>query len=250
MTFQILNGDALTDRFRASGIPGEIVVVRECLIEGTLEGDPLADFWQNRADYIFGTYHADPEMYFKDVVAEFNRLLAAPNNSEFNLWFGYDLFCRANMWFVMHLLYSLSITKKVFIVNPSFLAPADIWQDFGTAGAEDFEIAFKNRVSCSDSDLKLGDDLWKSYKNNDLKKLETLSKTESISFPYLSEVCKAHIDRFSDETGGPKRVLKEIISDTGTDFYAVFSEFSKRAGVYGFGDLQVKRIYDELVINS
>jgi hypothetical protein len=33
------------------------------------------------------------------------------------------------------------------------------------------------------------------------------------------------------------------------EFYEVFQEFSEKAGIYGFGDLQVKSIY-ERQINS
>jgi hypothetical protein len=247
MVYHILNGDALIDRFLSSGISGEKIVARECLIEGSLEGDTLPDFWKIRAAFIFEQY-ADEALYFQNVVSEFDKLLSAPEGSEFNLWFGYDLFCRANMWFVIHLIQSLAVRKKVFLVYPSFLASADIWHDFGTAGTDELKIAFKNRVLCSENDLKLGDDLWDAYKKHDLTKLEALSKSNSPAFPYLEEVCRAHIDRFPPGgKGRPERVLQDIISHSATDFYSVFEEFSKREGVYGFGDLQVKRIYDQLI---
>ncbi len=247
MIYHVLNGDALIDRFIASGISGEIAVARECLIDGDLRGDTLPDFWQSRALYLAGTFQAEKETYFKNVVPEFNKLLAAPDGSEFNLWFGYDLFCRANMWFVISLLQSVPVQKKVFVVYPSFLAAADIWQDFGSARAEDLKTAFQNRIEFLEADLKLGTDLWNAYKNNDFSKLEKLSSSSSPCFPYLKEVCKAHIDRFPlSGKGRPEQILEDIIHHTGPDFYSVFREFSKREGIYGFGDDQVKQIYDKL----
>ena len=76
--------------------------------------------------------------------------------------------------------------------------------------------------------------------------MNELSKKQSDCFEYLEGVCQAHIDRFpSDKTlGRPDKVVKEIIDTNSTEFQVVFSEFSDREGIYGFGDLQVKNIYD------
>jgi hypothetical protein len=77
--------------------------------------------------------------------------------------------------------------------------------------------------------------------------LELLS-TPSNCFQYLEEVCKAHIGRFPfDGTDGrPEKVLKEIIASKTTHFLAVFAEFSLRLGIYGFGDLKVQAMYDQV----
>ena len=44
MIYHILNGDALIDRFSATGLKGEMVVARESLIEGDLSGDTRVAF--------------------------------------------------------------------------------------------------------------------------------------------------------------------------------------------------------------
>jgi hypothetical protein len=66
----------------------------------------------------------------------------------------------------------------------------------------------------------------------------------------LDEVCQAHIDRFPEDqsSGRPERLVEELIQTHSTDFNKVFSEFSEREGIYGFGDLQLKTIYDKLMI--
>ena len=81
MIYHVLNGDALTDRFIASGIEGETAVVRECLVEGDLHGDSLPDFWKTRANYLATAVHAGEADYFRKVVSEFDKLLSAPDNS-------------------------------------------------------------------------------------------------------------------------------------------------------------------------
>src|SRR3712207_6301561 len=99
MTYHVLNGDALVDRFLDTGLSGEMVVARECLIEGDLSGSTRDAFYLARANYLALAYNEVQKNYFEEVASEFEKLTTAPSPSEFNLWFGYDLFCRANLWF-------------------------------------------------------------------------------------------------------------------------------------------------------
>jgi len=79
---------------------------------GDLSGDNLNDFWRSRTEY-HGSTEAE---YHNSVVKEFEKIMIAPDNAEFNLWFEYDLFCQVNMWFVISIMNSLSIKKKVYAV--------------------------------------------------------------------------------------------------------------------------------------
>src|SRR5436305_5260873 len=121
MIYNILNGDALASGFPDTKIPGEIVVVREALIEGDLSGDNLAAFWKTRARSIGITI----EEYYNDVVKEFDRLTLASDNSVFNLWFEYDLFCQVNMWFVISFINNLPVRNKVYAVYTNYLNKND-----------------------------------------------------------------------------------------------------------------------------
>jgi hypothetical protein len=87
MVYNILNGDSLAYSFQDAKIEGDVIVIREALIEGDLSGNNLHDFWQSRANYM-----RIPEVeYNNSVVKEFEKIINAPDNSEFNLWFEYDL---------------------------------------------------------------------------------------------------------------------------------------------------------------
>ncbi|KAA3438390.1 DUF1835 domain-containing protein [Rufibacter hautae] len=249
MVYHILNGDALTDRFKATGLGGQVVVTRECLVDGDLSGDTLPEFFQTRARYINAAFQAPEEEYATAVVAEMNHLLTAPNNSEFNLWFGYDLFCRANMWFILSLLQDLPEPKVVNLVYPANLKEPEVWRDFGGATTEDLRYCYEQRITLSEADLTLGRDLWLAFKQKDLERLKKLSELSSPAFPYLREVCQAHLDRFptDGEAPRPERVIREILQTSAQDFPSVFRAFSKKEGIYGFGDAQLKRIYDKVV---
>lgn len=247
MRYHILNGDSLAVTFPQAEIPGEIIVVREALIDGDLSGHSLQDFWQARAKYI----GIPGDEYSNKVAAEFEKIIYAPEGSEFNLWFEYDLFCQVNMWFVLSLINRLQGDKKVFAVYTTYLNKEDknFWNGYGPAEAGDIAFCFDHKIELNKRDLQYGADLWNAYKINDLEKLKGLSTIQSPAFPYIREVVEAHLERFpkDGEKGRPEKVVADITTNISTDFNKVFHEFWKRESIYGFGDVQVKKIYDEIM---
>lgn len=247
MMYHILNGDALAHSFADARIPGEIVVVREALIDGDLSGSPMDKFWQTRAREMGVPYIE----YHDHVVSEFEKLLHAPDDSEFSCWFEYDLFCQVNLWFTISFLNRLPIRKNVFAVYSSHVNRGDkhFWTGFGPATAEELVYCFARRIMLSDADLRFGEVLWEAYKKGNLEQLKEYSKTKSAPFPFLQEVIEAHLDRFPEDgkKGRPEEVVEEIVRNVSTNFSDVFKEFRERESIYGFGDMQVKQIYDEII---
>ena len=91
--------------------------------------------------------------------------------------------------------------------------------------------------------------MWIAYKNDNFEELTNLSKNQCIAFPYLQEVVKAHVDRFPKDgtKGRPEKVIEDITKNISTDFHAVFKEFWSRESIYGFGDVQLKSLYDKVM---
>ncbi|MHA4842943.1 hypothetical protein ACX0G7_02205 [Flavitalea antarctica] len=249
MVYNILNGDALAHSFPDANIEGDIVVVREALIGGNLIGDTSDEFWQSRTEYLGLT----ATEYRESVVNQFEIIMNAPDNSHFNLWFEYDLFCQVNMWFVISIINSLPIKKKVYAVYTTYLGrdSNQFWNGFGPANSGDLSRCFAERILVNYIDLQLGQDLWTAYKSGDLSLLERLADNHTPAFPYLKEVIQAHVDRFPKDStkGRPERVIEDIIKNVSTDFHKVCREFWKRESIYGFGDTQVKHIYDKVMRN-
>lgn len=247
MVYHILNGDSLAYSFPEANIEGEIIVVREGLIDGELSGDNLPDFWRSRAKHMKIT----ETEYTDSVVREFEKIIKAPDNSGFNLWFEYDLFCQVNMWFVISLIHSLPIKKKVFAVYTSYLdkTSKQFWNGFGPANSSELKVCYTDRIPLREADINFGHALWNAYKNNNLDKLTDLSRNQSLAFPYLQEVVKAHVDRFPKDgtKGRPEKVIEDITQTISTDFNKVFKEFWSRESIYGFGDTQLKSLYDKVM---
>ena len=237
MKVHVLPGDALAEDFRRTGIDGAIVVCRECLVDGAVRAADLEEFWRTRAEFIGESYGEEEERYLADVRGEFERLESlAAKNAEVSLWFEYELFCQVNFWFCLYLLRDSE--AKIFRVAPVVRGAGEIWKGFGGLNVDELQRCYAGRIELTAADRRLGAELWLAFQNSDHEALERLSAAESESFPYLKEVCRAAIEKSSR----PRRVLDEIIAEGKTEFAQIFPEFSARAGVYGYGDSQVKRI--------
>lgn len=241
MTFHVLNGDALAERFPSEHLAGELIVMREALIDGDVNAATDELFYEARVAH-HQTTVAD---YKQRVVSEWNRLESTGGGSEIFLWFGYDLFCQVNLWYLLHQLSDIH-SRALYIVYPSYLPAARRWDDFGYASADDLVACYQRAIRLAPGDIELARRLWKAYCENDRPLLKLLSNRQSASFPYLREACEAQLDRTpeSGDEGRPERVVRQILSEGILSFGDVFREFHKRAGVYGFGDVQFRTIFE------
>ena len=236
MKFHVLPGDSLVDEFEKAGIDGIIVVCRECLIVGDVDAEILPEFWDRRARFMLAEYGGDEIEYHEHVADEFAKLLDLPDDAEVNLWFEYELFCQVNMWFYLWLMQDTE--AAVYRVAPVVRTAEDVWKGFGKLAAADLKKCYNARTGFTREDITLGANLWNAYRKGDHTRLRELSLTDSKCFPYLREVCEAEIEKGTR----PKQILDEIGAEGITEFAMVFEEFSRRAGVYGFGDAQLKQI--------
>jgi hypothetical protein len=247
-SYHILNGDCLAQQLSETKISQDFIICRECLIEGPVIAENSDDFWYVRAKFISDSFNVTSTDYYSKTVRELQKTDALPDQSDVCLWFENDLFCQANMWFIISIL-SKKPGLNIFRVFPGIDNEAERWKGFGGAKSENLEQSHRSKIQLTAVDIELGKNLWTAYQNGDLNKLIELSKTPSNSFEYLEEVCQAHCDRFSNEAtlGRPEKVIKELINTYSTEFQKVLTEFSAREGIYGFGDLQVKKMYDKLM---
>jgi hypothetical protein len=242
MMVHILNGDALADTFKKSGIHGEVIICREGLIDGPVASDDPAEFWSGRARYFQQDFEGPPNEYQRVVKAEFDKLSGLDPDQDIFLWFEHDLFCQTNMWFIISLLNKNDLTK-IYRVSPLPKLNTQ-WQGFGRHAEDDLKSCLGNRVSFFEGDLKLGANLWDAFRKSNLESLRFLSGSVSPCFPRLEEICNAEIDR--KKYARPVKALKEIIAKGYTEFSDIFAQFSQREAIYGFGNVQVDTMLKEL----
>lgn len=237
--FHITNGDFLAEYLKKTSIEGEIIICREALITGDFKSDSLEEFWKVRAKSISEDYNVSKESYYEKSVSEFEKVLNIPEGFEVNLWFEDDLFCQVNLWFCVLLLSNIN-DLKINRVFPKTNAE-NHWKGFSESANSELEESSKSKVLFNENDINLAVNLWKAYQNNDINSLKLLSETQSKCFHFLKEVIDTYINI------NPEDFIKNQIENGLTDFDSVFKQFQKELGIFGFGDLQVKNIYDKVI---
>lgn len=243
-TYHILNGDSLFHQMPES-ISGERIITREALVDGPVSVSNLEDFFQLRARFISENYpEATAEEYLEKVFPEFEKMMNIPAGEEINLWFEDDLFCQVNFWFDMWLLTKHGKSEQLYLVRPDTLTP----YGFAAYKPEQLPELLERRIAIKEPQKLAA--LWESYQHNDLDALQTNAAELPDDFTFIRNAVEAHIARIPDKEsdGRPVESLKAIMKDLDTtEFGPVFREFCKREAIYGFGDLQVKKLFDELV---
>ena len=125
------------------------------------------------------------------------------------------------------------------------------WSGFGGLSSSDLVFSWNERKQLSGDDTQIGAQLWKAYASGDTESLRQLSTCNSEAFQLLPEVVAAHLERLhcADKLPRPQETLLEIVKKGRKTFPDIFQEFSRREGVYGFGDAQVRAMLDEMNID-
>lgn len=245
--YHILNGDALKEQFPEE-IEGERIITRECLVDGPVAGNTLDELFTNRAHFLSKNYSGTVAYYNEHVASEFQKIKAIPKNSEIYLWFEDDLFCQVNFWFVANLLFkNTSLDNTIFLVRPP------VHTQYGFGGFTQNELASLLEDKIILTEIAEISNLWEYYKNNNITQLTIAAQILKEKYPFIENAVQAHKERIptKENPGRPTASLISIMKELQTkEFGKVFQEFCKREAIYGYGDLQVKKLYDQIENNS
>lgn len=236
----ILNGDCLLHQLE-NHIEGEMIVCRECMIEGNTKGETLDEIFANRVLYFQKEHEVNKTQYLKKTQKELLSIQNIPTEYEINLWFEDDLFCQTNFWFVAHLLKELKIQNPIFLVRPSKRNE----YNFGKMNAAELGSSFQNKTAITLEILDELQKLWRAYQQNDTSAMLSIAQILHPHFPFIGPAVYAQISKYLRL---PKKSLEKIMSELNTsEFGPIFQEFCRREAIYGFGDSQVKRMFDQIM---
>jgi len=241
MTYHILNGDALYPKLPL--LEGVCVIMRECLIDGPVDSEDWEDFINNRAQYIAEAFGTSEEDYREKGLTELNKIRAITEQDKVFLWFEDDLFCQTNLWWSCDQLYKNGC-ENVNLVRPNH----DDWRGFGIMGEKELIKAFDKHIRLSATHLTFLSLLWDAYSNENKVLMKDYGNNLTQIIPRIGKVVNAHIkrNRKSQTIGAPEKRLLELRGQGITSFSEAFKIFSNEMGIYGFGDLQVKRMWDRI----
>ncbi|MGJ8665512.1 MAG: DUF1835 domain-containing protein [Patiriisocius sp.] len=244
-TFHILNGDSLLERFPKS-INGEKIVFRECFVDGNIKGETLEELYKNRAKFLNENYGEVTEAsYNSKTVSQFEMIQKLPEKSNVFLWFEDDVFCQVNFWFAVSLLHeSETNPNNIFLIRPQEHSP----YSFSHHSNEQLLEIYNNPLNITHHIANIAQ-LWMLYRNSELKSLHKESLKLKTKYPFIFKATEALIESFPTKSslGRPKEALIELKRELNTgNFGTLYSAFSEREAIYGFGDLQVLRLLKEI----
>lgn len=239
--YHILNGDALYQKFPTS-LPGEIIVMRECLSLGPVSATDYNEFCLERIAYLKKEY-GEPD-YFNRIMSEWAKINNMEPDGYVYLWFEKDMYCQVNMWFILHLM--KPIYDQIKLVMPL----KDDWTGFGPLGESELIQCYQRATSLIAEDILKIRQLWEAYSQNDFEIMSLTSMAIKPSLPFISKAIGMHFDRIDTDQkeGRLKRLMRKIVEKEGTENFKVINQkFWENAKEYGFGDLQVKQILKQLL---
>ena len=141
----------------------------------------------------------------------------------------------------------------MYLVEPGLKSP----YAFNGLTATDLYDVFEHRIRLNPEQLSTFAMLWEHYVTGNRVGLKQGALDLSESFPFIPEAVQAHLDREAkgSSLGRPMDTLRKIISELDSEqgsksisknFGPIFQKFCRREAIYGYGDLQVLRMVEQL----
>ncbi|MDT0558871.1 DUF1835 domain-containing protein [Ichthyenterobacterium sp. W332] len=246
----ITNGSSLTSYLNELDFKGHFLTWHEMLCEGPTEVKINTDSYLSKRKQFLNEYY-DIEIDEYEFKNELHKLDNTDQYSEIILWFEYDLFCHINLVAVISLLIQKKNAVPISLVCSGRIAGEDNLKGLGELSAEQIDQHFKERILLTAEDIEIAKDVWNVYCGQDHNLLKPFI-TKKSSFQYLGCCLKAHLKRFPDSKSGLSTLEFNILSLLNT--YEIKSRHHllgyalNYQGYYGFGDMQLSRMIDNLSI--
>jgi len=250
LPLHITNRTTLTTILNKLNVEGEKLTWQELLCEGpTTELVDSKEFLDLRKSFFEKFY--DIELEEEQIKTEIDKLNHPDNYSEIILWFEYDLFCHINMIAVISLIHQKKIELPIYLVCSGRVKDSKNLKGLSELSSDQLMQHYKNKVLLNDVDIDIATTVWSIYCGLDHNLLKPFI-VKSSSYEYLSNCLKAHLKRFPDSVDGLnvlERNILEIINKYNiTSKHHLLGYALNYQGYYGYGDLQLSRIINQLEV--
>jgi len=244
----ITNGSHLTNVLNELNIQGVKLTWQELLCEGpTTEKVGSELFLETRKSFFTQFYNIDLDIEF--IKSELDKFNDSENYSEIVLWFEYDLFCHINMIAIISLIQQKKMNLPLHLVCSGRIEGSKNLMGLSELSPEQLLNHYKNKVLLNKDDIDIATTVWGIYCGVDHNLLKPFIVKPS-SFKYLSNCLKAHLERFPDSVDGlsilERNILQIIVKHSITSKHHLLGYALNYQGFYGYGDLQLERIINQL----
>ncbi|MDA0176580.1 DUF1835 domain-containing protein [Mesoflavibacter profundi] len=246
--FHITNGGVLTDYLTKLNFDGLLMTWHEMLCVGpTTKQIDNDNFFSIRKQFIESTYNIPYKTeVFKTELDKINEL---NNYDHVVLWFEFDLFCHINMIAAISWLKQHKCSLPIYLVNCGKIKGEKQLKGFGELTEQQIKTHYNNKTLLNVDDIAFAQKAWRIYCEEDHNQLKELIVRPS-NFLYMSNCLKAHMKRFPDTRSGLNmmeyNLLKIIKEYQIKDKHHLLGYGLHYQGYYGYGDIQIKRIINNL----
>ncbi len=212
--------------------------MRECLIDFPFGKWDDENFFEQRAQYLSETYEEiSIRDYEEKSIPEFEKMKNIPADVPVNLWFEDDLFCQANLWYVIYFLLKAKKDNPLFLIRPK----NNLRYGFGNLNETDLSNIYQQKTHITKTELFA--DLWQHYASDEKEQLQKTAEQLQATFPFITAAVDARINYPHQPISTLKKIMQISSSD---NFSFIFNAFSEQEFIYGLGDWQVKKMIKQV----
>jgi hypothetical protein len=186
------NGDVVADAARHAGIPGRHVPYREILVSGPVRPNLGMQEWiEERARFLSEDHGENLLRMRNDLLEQEQALDRAREEEEVVLWFEHDLFCLANL---LYLLSRFSKCRRLSLVWST--------RPLGTKEPEEIVNHYHSRYPVAPAMMNAAAMAWRAYTSEDATDLNRMLDADFVDFPFLRDGFVLHASRFPSTGNG------------------------------------------------
>jgi hypothetical protein len=223
------NGDVVANAARQAGIPGRHIPFHETLVSGPVRPNLGAQEWiEERARFLSEHYNENLLRTRNDLLEQEQTIDRAREEEEVVLWFEHDLFCLANL---LYLLSRFSKCRRLSLIWFS--------KPLGTLDVEELFQQYHSRYPVAPAMMNAASLAWRAYTSEDAADLNRLLDADFVDFPFLRDGFLLHASRFPSTRNGLGEVEQRALAGIeagATDFASLFARFDQSPPRFGLGD--------------
>ena len=237
----ILNGESTEAILAQTAIRGDRFSFRDALIAGPAPAVNGSKWRRLRAEHLANAYGVAVDKCEGELTRQQEVFESFSNFEEVVLWFEADLFCQANLLYVLDWCSHRERGSKLALICLDGFPGRPHFRGLGELTPEQLASLFAGRVEVTSSQLELAARAWQAYRSEDPRELEQLLQAGTSALPFLNGALRLQLTRFPSTRNGLNRIEKtvlELVSRGATRFVELFSQFVEAEPDYGLGDAQ------------
>jgi hypothetical protein len=239
----LISGESILGTLKETSVPGDKLSIDDILMEGPVIGGLQSESsWNQRAEYL-ERYFTIPKSDYLSGKANCDRILQdSLSQDEIILWFEFDLFCQANLLYLLNWYASREMNRtRLTLVCP------DVF--LGELPAENLEPLFPARVEITLAAKQTAQRAWQAFSSDDPRAIEQFFLSDSSSLPFLAPALRGHLERFPSKTNGLGLIGQktlEVLNEGPLAFRKLFPRVNSTPEIrrYGIGDLTLQSYLD------